>query len=610
MHQDAAVGAEVTIDEEQLTTIKTGNGRQTVRVAASEKERLLKVTKEGFESFTERFVLKEGGQTVVEVWLEPKEISVTEQPEPVPDAGDRALTQWVMSKGGVVQADLPDGRRVVIRTNDDLPRADVPLRVAVVDFTEVSSLSDEDVAELPALWSRCHQSLLYHLNLQDTGITDAAADALAGMQIRILCLFGTATTDAGVAKLANINGLGAVYLGHTAVTDATCQTLSAVDGLTFIELSWTHVTDRGAAHLAKLPKLAELQIIGNDGIGDDTLRWACEHPTLQTVRLGGTRVTDAGLEAVVGSGLKELEVNGCAGVTDRGLESLSQEKTIVHLNLSGLRSISDAGVAHLGSLPEMRLLDVHATLITDGCLETLQQFKKLSLLRIYQTEITPEGVQRLNEALPDCEIVWDGGTIKPAGSETDATAGAPGRGWQPGPADDVLPGIVPRPAALAGVNRWQVETITPRNGVSSAAYSPDGKILACGTYAGQVRLFDADTLELLALYPGSHSAGDLSWSPDGRIWPCATLATSKLSVARPCSSGRFPSAFTSRSPGILRGGISPWGETIARFTSTPGIMPRLRSSRKGLLQPLSSNWPGAPMENGSPPAGLRASSSS
>jgi WD40 repeat protein len=90
------------------------------------------------------------------------------------------------------------------------------------------------------------------------------------------------------------------------------------------------------------------------------------------------------------------------------------------------------------------------------------------------------------------------------------------KSWKPSPADSVLRGLIPRPAAFAGVKRWQIETAAPRGSVHAVAWHPDGQLLACGTFTGEVRVYDAQTLQLVRLLVGHlQQVNAVAWSPDG-----------------------------------------------------------------------------------------------
>ncbi|WP_310821309.1 serine/threonine-protein kinase [Stratiformator vulcanicus] len=90
-----------------------------------------------------------------------------------------------------------------------------------------------------------------------------------------------------------------------------------------------------------------------------------------------------------------------------------------------------------------------------------------------------------------------------------ASAQAPPVGESP-----YLPGLVATPPNLPDGSRWQLETRKLRGEVICLDWSPDGKLIAVGTEAGNVRLLDPKSLDLVRIlpHPGS-SITDLEWSP-------------------------------------------------------------------------------------------------
>ena len=50
-------------------------------------------------------------------------------------------------------------------------------------------------------------------------------------------------------------------------------------------------------------------------------------------------------------------------------------------------------------------------MIDDEAVPTLVTLSGLEQLEVTGTEITEAGVSRLHEALPNCRIIWDGGTL-------------------------------------------------------------------------------------------------------------------------------------------------------------------------------------------------------
>jgi len=89
--------------------------------------------------------------------------------------------------------------------------------------------------------------------------------------------------------------------------------------------------------------------------------------------------------------------------------------------------------------------------------------------------------------------------------------------WQPGPAENALPGLISRPARLPGIKRWNVEAVTPRTTVNSVDWSPDDKHIAVASADGQLRVFDAETGKLVQMFSGHTAAVNVvRWSPDGK----------------------------------------------------------------------------------------------
>jgi eukaryotic-like serine/threonine-protein kinase len=80
--------------------------------------------------------------------------------------------------------------------------------------------------------------------------------------------------------------------------------------------------------------------------------------------------------------LRYLNLSFCNGVTDDGLARVSAFTNLRQLFLRGCRNITDAGLAHLRALTSL-----HALELTDS------------------TGLTAEGVDALQEALPNCKIV-------------------------------------------------------------------------------------------------------------------------------------------------------------------------------------------------------------
>ncbi len=128
-------------------------------------------------------------------------------------------------------------------------------------------------------------------------------------------------------------------------------------------------------------------------------------PQLQNVLLGDIPVTDAGLAHLKGlTQLLMLSLNSTQ-ITDGGLEHLKGMTRLVFLSLVNTH-ITDAGLKHLQALPQLQALCLNNTQITDAGLVYLRGLQQLKSLNLTGTSVADAGVKKLQQALPNCQIVW------------------------------------------------------------------------------------------------------------------------------------------------------------------------------------------------------------
>jgi len=79
------------------------------------------------------------------------------------------------------------------------------------------------------------------------------------------------------------------------------------------------------------------------------------------------------------------------------------------LDLGGTQ-VTDAGLEHLEGLTNLEVLGLAGTRVTDAGLERLKGMTSLRRLELHRVknapymQVTDEGVKKLQEALPDCKI--------------------------------------------------------------------------------------------------------------------------------------------------------------------------------------------------------------
>ncbi len=74
------------------------------------------------------------------------------------------------------------------------------------------------------------------------------------------------------------------------------------------------------------------------------------------------------------------------------------------LVLDDSTQITDAGLAHLAGLTQLRDLCLQGTQITDAGLKHLAGLTQLRELHLENTQIMDDGVKKLRQALPKCDI--------------------------------------------------------------------------------------------------------------------------------------------------------------------------------------------------------------
>ena len=118
---------------------------------------------------------------------------------------------------------------------------------------------------------------------------------------------------------------------------------------------------------------------------DDHMFLFAKFPKLKSLRLNGTKVSSKGL--VYLQGLFDLEV----------------------LELSTFGIIDDVGLVSLKPLTNLKRLSlVGQAQVTDVGLEYLYALTKLTEVELQGTNVTPEGVTKLQQRLPKAKIVLKG----------------------------------------------------------------------------------------------------------------------------------------------------------------------------------------------------------
>jgi hypothetical protein len=168
--------------------------------------------------------------------------------------------------------------------------------------------------------------------------------------------------DEGLEKLHLLPDLQALTLSHD-VTDAGLKHLENLQTLEELTLPAALVGDRGVEHIRALTRLRCLKI--------------CNDNPADTKRL----------------------------VTDAALETIARLSRLEKLSLKGTH-VTDAGLVHLKRLPRLREFDLSGTAVSDAGLKHLLGMTQLEELNLAGTQVTRKGGEMLDDALPDCHVVY------------------------------------------------------------------------------------------------------------------------------------------------------------------------------------------------------------
>ena len=127
---------------------------------------------------------------------------------------------------------------------------------------------------------------------------------------------------------------------------------------------------------------------------------------LRILRVGTSQITDAGLlHLTTLPDLDTLEVNGCK-LTDAGMEALNQMPRLTWLDVSRT-GISDKGLLAWKKPAKLRLLRASFNpKLTDAALGGLVDLSDPQVLEFAGTMVTPAGAETLRQRFPRCSVVF------------------------------------------------------------------------------------------------------------------------------------------------------------------------------------------------------------
>ncbi|QQS12521.1 MAG: hypothetical protein IPK81_24135 [Rhodospirillales bacterium] len=241
---------------------------------------------------------------------------------------------------------------------------------------------------------------LRQLSLDRASVDDATFAALAAAkELRSLSLVSVkGLTEAAMTGIGKLAALQRLNLEMSDVSDAGLAHIAGLKDLQWLSVAQTQVGAAGMASIAKLPALVELAARSMPKLDDAALAaLAGGAPKLQRLFVSGAKsMTTAGVAHIARiAGLRELQLyeNKLAG----GFAPLVELKQLQALNISncGATDADLATVAKISSLLTLTL--AYSPEVTDKGLAAIATMKLLSELYVHKAKITDAGVAALKD---------------------------------------------------------------------------------------------------------------------------------------------------------------------------------------------------------------------
>jgi len=186
------------------------------------------------------------------------------------------------------------------------------------------------------------------------------------------------------------------------LTDAAMAHLEGLPSLEWLKVGKCKVTDAGLKPLTGLRRLRRLYLYELD-LTDAGLAHLGRLAGLEVLALEDTKITGPGLAHLKGlPALRVLNLGDCK-VDDDALALLEPLARLETLSLQRTE-ITDAGLAHLRGLLGLIVVNLNECDVTADGLEHLRPLENLRILRVKNTEITGKQARRFKDGMPGLAV--------------------------------------------------------------------------------------------------------------------------------------------------------------------------------------------------------------
>ncbi len=252
------------------------------------------------------------------------------------------------------------------------------------------------------------------LRLGSNHLGDTGAMHLSSMRnLTSLELSNNQIGNSGVMHLSNLVNLTSLDLRYNQIGGTGVMHLSNLVNLMSLELSFNQIRDTGVMHLSGLVNLTSL-VLSYNLIGDTGVKYLSSLVNLTSLKLMGNEIGDTGakyLSSLVNLTSLDLSDNPLANQDANNLQDTNSLRHLVTLtNLARLfvRRTGITSIAPLSDLPNLRLVDIRDTLVSD--LKPLRKLLERGIAAKWEDSEWRDGIYVENCPLihPPPEIVQQG----------------------------------------------------------------------------------------------------------------------------------------------------------------------------------------------------------
>lgn len=411
---EADADVQVLNEQEQIEVTRKGD-KGPITIALDPGKHRLKVTKDGFEFFTQDFSIEAGASQSVSAKL----IPLAEKPADVADVSqeasiDRSVAEWVQSVGGTLQI-VVDDKTITVPSTSPLP--DAPFLIHDIDLKYLSYKTDKKVDLNKEISRLVGLSSLDGLQLDGNPVTDEGLACIGSISsLKKLTLGATSISDASAPVMASLPNLRYLVVSTTRATPAILPGLAKCKKLYFVTCEWPH-SKSAAIDLTALPSLTGVEL-HESWLNEEAVELLRQKPMYQIgIRFNGQLSDDRIKLLTRFAGLTVLEFRNHETIYDlsilpTGFENLASLPKLRRLAMSGFTLTDDqaSAIAKISNLESIACIH-HGTspgsTLTDTGLAYFSMMPKLRSIELTRTKITPSGLAKFREAKPECQVTTD-----------------------------------------------------------------------------------------------------------------------------------------------------------------------------------------------------------